>query len=206
MTLTRGRDDARRRTWRRVDGEWVDEVSVTRQAGGWTVAGDIDSAGGSEWFAPPFHGHYRVETEADWRTRRASLDLTLASGPVRFDLRHDGHGIWSDKDGHVITEVCECLDIDLYVTPATNTLAIRRLALGVGQSAGMVAALVAPDDTTGVWSIQPSQQVYERVTQSLYRFTSFDDAGVVDFTCDLDVDSDGLIRSYGEHWRTSDDH
>jgi hypothetical protein len=46
----------------------------------------------------------------------------------------------SEFIGHVLRDVRGCDDIDLAVTPATNTLPIRRLNLQVGGSESVIAA------------------------------------------------------------------
>jgi uncharacterized protein len=79
----------------------------------------------------PAHGtpldvRYLVEAGPDGRTRRVELELD--GGATRRVLLADGAGRWQWQGGPELTEVAGSLDVDLTVTPATNTLPIRRLA------------------------------------------------------------------------------
>lgn len=193
------------RTWRRPDADWTDRVRMTRQPDGWTIKGQIVSAGGSDWLSTPFRGWYHIVTDTRWQPRTASLRLVIPDGPLHVNLHRDGSGVWSSGDHNVISGLEDCLDVDLYVTPATNTLAVRRLTLPMGRLADLVAALVAPDDLIRRWHVRASRQPYERITAATYRFVSFDETGKLDRGCELEIDPDGLLRSYGDHWRTIGD-
>ncbi|HEV3462774.1 MAG TPA: putative glycolipid-binding domain-containing protein, partial [Actinomycetota bacterium] len=85
----------------------------------------------------PAHGtpldvRYLVEAGPDGLTRRVELELD--GGSTRRILLADGAGHWRWEGGPGLPEVDGSLDVDLTVTPATNTLPIRRLAaLEVGR-------------------------------------------------------------------------
>src|SRR5699024_2729472 len=74
-----------------------------------------------------------------WRTRSALIEGEAGGEPVRFSLAADGAGHWR-RDGVPVPELDGTLDVDLGFTPATNTLPIRRLGLGVGESAPVRSA------------------------------------------------------------------
>ncbi len=83
--------------------------------------------------------------------------------------------------------------MDISQTPFTNTLPIRRLGLGPGESAEISVAYV---DGTQLqpW---PEPQRYTCLEEGgrrggLYRFLSLDGG----FTADLPVDADGLVLDY----------
>jgi uncharacterized protein len=79
------------------------------------------------------------------------------------------------------------VDVDLNVTPATNTLSLRRLNLEVGASAEVVAAWVRFPELT----VEPLWQRYTRIAEDRYGYES--DGG---FTSELRVDELGLVVSY----------
>lgn len=56
-------------------------------------------------------------------------------------LEGDGEGNWL-RNGRPSPELQGCLDIDIAATPFTNTFAIRRLGLSVGETAEIQAAWV----------------------------------------------------------------
>ena len=90
----------------------------------------------------PLDVRYLVEAGPDGLTRR--VELALDGGATRRALLADGAGSWRWEGGDGLPEVDGALDVDLTVTPATNTLPIRRLArqLETGQAADLRMAWV----------------------------------------------------------------
>jgi hypothetical protein len=89
-----------------------------------------------------------------------------------------------------------CHDVDIRVTPFTNTLPIRRLALAPGASAELrVGYITVPD-----LSIRPVRQRYTCLARSesggIFRYDSLDSG----FRADLTVDAHGLVVEYPGIW------
>jgi hypothetical protein len=136
-------------------------------------------------FGTPLDVRYRVEAGPDGRTRR--VELALDGGAVRRVLLADGAGRWRWEGGPELAEVAGALDVDLAVTPATNTLPIRRLTgLDVGEAADLAMAWVQFPDL----SVIPSAQRYERLAGDRWRFSTGD------FSAELLVDPEGLVLDY----------
>ena len=132
---------------------------------------------------------YGVALGSDWRTHRVSLEVWH---PDRSEFTHlvVEDGAWT-RDGHALSDLAGCTDVDLAFTPATNTLPIRRLGLGVGDAADIDAAWVR-------WprlDVERVKQRYERLAEDRYRFTQ------EDFTAEITVDSKGLVLEYADIWR-----
>jgi hypothetical protein len=144
----------------------------------------------------PAHGtpldvRYLVEAGPDGRTRRVELELD--GGGTHRTLLADGAGHWRWEDGPRLPEVDGSLDVDLTVTPATNTLPIRRLAaLEVGQAADLQMAWV---QFPGL-EVIGSAQHYRRLAPDRWHFSTGD------FTAELQVDPDGLVLDYGGLFRS----
>lgn len=139
----------------------------------------------------PLDVRYRVEAGPDGLTRR--VELALDGGATRRVLLADGAGAWRWEGGPEVAEVAGALDVDLLVTPATNTLPIRRLAtLEPGQSADFLMAWV---QFPGL-EVIPSAQRYQRLAPDRWRFSTGD------FQADLLVDPDGLVLDYGGLFRS----
>lgn len=85
-----------------------------------------------------------------------------------------------------------CVDVDLSITPATNTLPIRRLRLAVGESAEVTAAWVR----FPALSVEPLRQRYTRLAENRYRYESLESG----FTAELTVDDQGLVTHYPGGW------
>ena len=101
-------------------------------------------------------------------------------------LEVDDAGGWRDRTG-ILSQVTGCLDVDLEVTPATNTLPIRRLHLPLGESASPVAAWVRFPDLT----VEPLPQEYRRTGEHRYRYQN---------RYELEVDDLGLVTRYADIW------
>jgi hypothetical protein len=81
--------------------------------------------------------------------------------------------------------------VDLAITPATNTLPIRRLQLQVGHSESVTAAWVKVPELT----VQPLPQRYTRLTKNSYRYESSNG-----FSAEIFVDDLGLVITYSGGW------
>ena len=83
-------------------------------------------------------------------------------------------------------------DIDIQVTPATNTLPIRRLNLAVGESADVTAAWFRIPEC----QVEPLRQRYTRTAEDTYLYESPDH----NFSATLTVDDLGLVITYDPGW------
>jgi len=116
--------------------------------------------------------------------------LTGKLWPGSLALSVESRGTWRSwsqelRDIHVYA------DVDLAVTPATNTLPIRRLNLQVGSSESVIAAWVKFPELT----VQPLSQRYTRLAQCTYRYAS--NTG---FSAEIVVDDLGLVTAYPGGW------
>lgn len=128
---------------------------------------------------------YRLVLDGAWRLREAGLRTAAGRS---LQLTSDGAGLWT-VNGHAESALNRCIDIDVEATPFTNTLPIRRLALGAGQAATIEAAYVNVPSLT----VEPRPQRYTALDPGRrYRFESLD----WDFAADLPVDENGLVRDY----------
>jgi hypothetical protein len=113
--------------------------------------------------------------------------------PVRvLELRADGDGHWTDAGRGAALALDGCVDIDIYPSPFTNTLPMRRFAdAAVGRPVVIdVAWVVLPELT-----IQSARQEYtllERGAGSRWRFRALDS----DFTAELPTDQESLVFDY----------
>ena len=140
----------------------------------------------------PFRARFAIETDTGWRVRRARIELLGDPAPA-LDLRADGLGHWTDAVTDAARPLDGCLDIDVYPSPFTNTLPIRRLpAAAVGTPVPLAVAYVALPELT----VRPAPQEYtlleRRADGTRWRFRSLDS----DFTAELSMDGAGLVRDY----------
>lgn len=133
---------------------------------------------------------YRIEAGPDWAVRR--LSLATNGEPDLVLERRDGDR-WYDAGGTERTDLAGCVDVDIALTPFTNTLPIRRLGLAVGAASADLRIIYVQVDR-GLTS-EAVDQRYVRLADDSYRYSSGD------FTADLTVDADGFVVDYPELWR-----
>jgi uncharacterized protein len=103
----------------------------------------------------------------------------------------DGAGAWW-SDGEAAPALAGAVDVDVEVTPLTNTLPIRRLQAEGSDDAEVRAAWVrVPGD-----GIEPLDQRYTDLGGGRWRYRS-----ASGFEAELTVDDQGLVETYGELWR-----
>jgi uncharacterized protein len=140
----------------------------------------------------PLEVHYRIECDADWRTRSISIEQRLGLQQSSLSLVADTGGKWNDQHGRLIDIVAGCLDVDLELTPITNSLPVNRLNLAIGQV----------EEITVAWIRFPSLEIvrasqsYERLSDRSYRYRSLGSG----FTAVIDVDEIGLTVRYEGIW------
>jgi hypothetical protein len=140
----------------------------------------------------PCHIDYDVLCDRDWQARSCSISVTLPMEVRTIELRADHAGHW-ESNGTAAPNLEGCSDIDLGWTPATNTIAVRRLDLELGHSASIVAAWVRFPEL----DVVTNRQDYTRMAIDRWRYES----GDYDFELVTDAPS-GLILEYGDDlWR-----
>jgi len=150
-------------------------------------------------------GDGRVKAFASWGRYYDWTRYEIARGSYGGDLWHifyrsldtldiarDTKGSWT-VDGVPVKALKGCIDVDLGCSPSTNTLPIRRLRLGDGQSKTIQAAWVRFPSLT----VEKGAQTYTRIDEFTYRYKS----GT--FEAELIVDDDGIVAQYAEWQRTA---
>ncbi len=177
------------RHWRRLDVPGTEEFTED----GHTFEGRVQVQETAPWKA-----EYRVTFDQDWVTRMAQVAVEDGDGARRLELRRDESGFWF-ANGREVEPCRSALDVDLGMTPSTNTSAIRRLALPVGDSAELVAAWVRFPGLT----VEPLRQRYTRVSVQGYLYESLRDGETV-FQARIDVDPSGLVERYARFFERVD--
>ncbi len=166
--------------WKRLDTPGSEYLSLFQVADGWRLKGTaVVTLDGK-----PLVVRYTVRCGEPWDTR--DVEVTVESGASIRQLRLTARdGRWHSA-GDPLAAVDGAIDVDLGVTPSTNTLPIRRVPLEVGQHADLVVAWVRFPDL----AVTRSDQRYTRLAENVYRYESGS------FTRDIEVDDLGLVTDY----------
>jgi hypothetical protein len=183
--------------WAGVE-EWLTETAAV------DLEGDGLRATGTQLGAEPapFRVDYRLEAP-DFVTRELELTSVAEGWRRHLMLRRDDEGSWNaevDDEGEVpggpwegsLPDLSEALDIDIQNSPLTNTMPILRHGFHQQGSGDFLMAFI----TTPTLRVEASPQRYEHVRAtedgSVVRYISRDG----NFTAELELDSDGLLRFY----------
>ena len=132
---------------------------------------------------------YQIVCDAAWNTQRVIVK-DLLNGK-EFALTRNGDE-WLDEQDDVIETLRGCTDVDIRVTPFTNTLPIKRLNLQPGESAEIAVVYV---NVPGL-SLSKFEQRYTCLSKEqdgeVYKYESLNSG----FTSDLKVGPDGLVLDY----------
>ena len=156
--------------WQSWSGSGLEHLILTDH-GGYTRAESVVIA--PEGFA----ARYALQVDSDWRTVEVEASVIGSGNEVR--LRRMDSDAW--------------LDVDLSITPFTNTLPIRRLGLKIGDAADIIAAYIAFPEL----SVSAEPQRYTRLGAASYKFESLNG----DFVREITVDEDGLVVTYPDLFR-----
>jgi hypothetical protein len=133
-----------------IDGR--DYCGLWRTAEGWLLKGTVVGVLKDQ---RPMLASYEVHCDENWFTHRVQVERTIGSDVKTLSLSVENRGVWLST-GQELRAIQDCDDVDLAVTPATNTLPIRRLNLQIGNSESIIAAWVKFPELT----VQPLSQRY----------------------------------------------
>jgi len=171
--------------WQRHEPPGSEYFGLWRDGEGWQLRGTV---------VLPLDGvpariRYGIICDAQWRTQAVHVALRTGAEEQALHLTADPAGNWK-RGGEPLPVIQGCVDIDLEITPATNTLPIRRLDLAPGSSADVTAAWLR----FPTLDLEPLEQTYQRTGDTCYRYSS------PGFSADLEVGDLGLISRYAGLW------
>lgn len=173
--------------WRRLDIIAVEYFEFRERADAIGLSGTIITVDD----AIPLRAEYQIRCDREWITQSVRVAVTRGAESSELNLVTDEQRRWW-SEGEELAQVAGCIDIDISITPSTNTLPIRRLALRPGESRDVRAAWVKFPELT----VEPLPQRYVRTDEGRYRYASRGG----EFTADLEVDELGIVVRYPPLW------
>ncbi|WP_018350718.1 putative glycolipid-binding domain-containing protein [Longispora albida] len=180
------------RLWQRIDVAGAEQVFFDDRSG-LRAEGTIVAAE-----RVPCTCRYELATDPEWRT---TSFLVRAEGAgwarqVRLEREHGSWRVTTEQRGTLAAELPgieepgrldDAVDVDLFASPLTNTLPIRRLGLAEpGTRHEILAAWVMLPSL----QVIPSKQSYTALGGGRVRYASGS------FSAELTVDEQGFVRHY----------
>jgi uncharacterized protein len=173
--------------WKSLLQDGRDYCGLWHTAEGWLIKGTVVGVLKDQ---RPMLASYEISCDENWLTHRVQVERTIGSDVKTLSLSVENRGVWRSL-GQELRDIHGCNDVDLALTPATNTLPIRRLNFRVGSSESVIAAWVKFPELT----VEPLSQRYTRLRKDTYRYES--NTG---FSAEIVVDDLGLVTTYPGGW------
>ena len=173
--------------WKNLLINGTDYCALWHTAEGWLLKGTVVGALKDQ---RPMLANYEIYCDDNWLTHRVQVERTIGKDAKTLSLSVETRGVWR-RSGQELPELRGCPDVDLAITPATNTLPIRRLDFPNGKSESVITAWVKFPELT----VEPLSQRYTRLAKNTYRYES--DTG---FSTEIGVDDLGLVTAYPGGW------
>jgi uncharacterized protein len=167
--------------WSSLDGPGLEHLQIIKDENGGGVGSLVIGVADGK----AFRIKYQIYLAADWRVTEVIIQTFENSG---LTLVSGTEGQWTTMNGSPVEALEGCTEIDISITPFTNTLPIQRLNLSIGESAEIKVVYIAIPK----FDVRPVTQRYTRVSELVYHFELLDSG----FTADLTVDNDNFIVDY----------
>lgn len=135
-----------------------------------------------------FSCQYHINAAADWKVISFRIIYTLSGVKHTISASHTHKG-WM-INGQVRPEFNNCTDIDITLTPCTNSLPVNRLKPQNNKPQQIEVLYIDVLENT----FRITRQQYTKKSTSVYNFQNVPN----DFEADIVVDNDGFVEHYPE--------
>jgi hypothetical protein len=130
---------------------------------------------------------YLIKTNQNWETILLEIYSRHSDKTQSIRLQSDGKGNWTSNDGNA-EQFKGCIDVDLSLTPFTNTLPIKRLRLNQNQSKEIQVIYCNLLEE----QIKPVRQKYICLSKTKYHYENIPN----DFEATIEVDEEMFVVDY----------
>lgn len=150
--------------WEGIENPTTESCTIETTPSGLSVSGDITGSINTVHISID----YQVQLGSDWRVRSFAAKNRITG--FAFHAQQSAPGKWFDQDNHPLPDYDGCMDIDLFPTPFTNSLPLKRNAFQAGES--MTFHMLWIDLVDGI--IRVDRQQYTCLASGIYGFDSLD--------------------------------
>lgn len=175
------------RVWRRIGLRGLEHLTLQQVIGGYRV----DSVLSVEVELGGVICEYHFDLDEHWRTKTFNITQNQAAEDRAMRVDRISDSEWT-VDGLPRPELSGCLDIDITVSPFTNTLAIHQLNLAPNEAKEMTAVYVQVPQMQVISSRQRYQRLDPAEPPRRFLYSGLDTGFIQEIT----VDEHGLVESY----------
>ena len=133
--------------------------------------------------------NYTIELDVNWVTKKVNIKIDDSSS---IEIISDGKGNWFNSDGDPVDSLKGSIDIDISVTPFTNSLPINRFDWDNNQQELLDMVFISVPSL----EIKRVSQSYQYLgSEGALRYFNYRSNGYETTVC---VDEKGLVVSYPE--------
>ncbi len=129
---------------------------------------------------------YLIKLNQLWETYHCYVKSQFNNEVKTFEFEK-GHNKWS-LNGQYVNSFDGCTDVDIPLTPFTNSLPINRLQLNPGQEENIDVIYIDIFED----SIKHVKQKYRRISPDVWKYENIPN----DFEAEIKVDDDGFVIDY----------
>jgi len=171
--------------WEQLAGKGLEHLILHRDR---TIQADSLAVGMIE--GSTYRIKYQIVCGADWIVQKVRLEDLLTDKSLVFV--NDADGNWTDEKNNRFEELKGCLDVDIQITPFTNTFPINRLKLSLHESRAIAVVYFKIPGLTFSKLDQRYTFIAQEKDHKVYKYESLDSG----FTSEIKVDADGLVTDY----------
>lgn len=152
-----------------------------------TIGSEINSVIIGKYDEKIYRVEYKIKTNPNWETLYVEVHSQHSNQRKQILLESDGKGNWR-MDGKQADQFKGCIDIDIPLTPFTNTLPINRLKISQDEEHQIQVIyldLLEPQ-------IAPAKQKYTRLSKTEYHYENVPN----NFEANIIVDELGFVVDY----------
>lgn len=116
--------------WKGLENATLEHCTIIRSPGNILVQSKIEGAVNNVHTVV----EYELQLTNAWIVYAVELKMNRAESEQSVKLIHNKSGEWSDSALHILPQLEDCIDLDISVTPFTNTLPVKRLCFKPGES------------------------------------------------------------------------
>ncbi|MCC8410333.1 putative glycolipid-binding domain-containing protein [Mucilaginibacter sp. UR6-1] len=134
----------------------------------------------------PFEVNYSLLLDSGWNAKEVYIECVTDNMPLSWHFVKMPVGWLGGNSPEPVH--CDCVDVDITMTPFTNSLPINRLKLQPGQTTQIEVLYFDVLER----NFTAEKQVYTCIDERTYKFENADGS----FSAELVIDADGIVTNY----------